>query len=82
MLERRAHIESITDEGLKVKIKGRNVVVGAVYPSLGDIAAEYERRTGRTVASATVFRDLKALGYVSKVRPRVVKNDRRRMRQG
>ena len=75
MLERRAHIESITDEELKVKIKGRNVVVGAVYPSLGDIAAEYERRTGRTVASATVFRDLKALGYVSKVRPRVVNND-------
>lgn len=75
MLERRSVIEAITDEELKVRLKGRQVIVGAVYPSLGDIAAEYERRSGKTVASATVFRDLKALGYVSKIRPRVVNND-------
>lgn len=42
---------------------------------MSDIVAEYTRRTEDTVAPATVFRDLKAMDFVSVVRPRVVNND-------
>lgn len=75
--QRRKIIVAIAKEKLKENIKGRATVVGAKFSSLGEIAKEYKVRTrGRkTVAPATVARDLNACGFSSLVRPRVVNND-------
>lgn len=77
MKQRRKIIVEIAKEKLKENVKGRATVVGAKFSSLGEIAKEYKvRARGRkTVAPATVARDLKACGFSSLVRPRVVNND-------
>lgn len=73
---RRKVIVAIAKEKLFEKIKGRKVVVGKKFSSLGDIAREYAvRRRGLSVSPMTVSRDLKAEGFGSRVRPRVVNND-------
>ena len=72
---RRKVVSSIADEEVTKLVHGRKVRVGKAFPSLGEIAAEYERRSGGTVAPATVHRDLSACGFVSRARPRVVNND-------
>lgn len=75
--KRRKIIVAIAKEKLKEKCKGRDTVVGAKFSSLGEIAKEYSVRVGgrKTVAPATVGRDLNACGFSSKMRPRVVNND-------
>ena len=81
MASRRQVISAIADETLFETVHGRQVAVGKAYPSLGEIAAEYARRSGETVAPATVCRDLHASGFASKARPRVVNNDPRKNRE-
>lgn len=73
--KRRQVVVAIAREARVEKIKGRKVVVGKAFPALGDIAKEFLKRRKVTVARATVSRDLRASGFTSKVRPRVVNND-------
>lgn len=75
MKARQEAITAIAKELVVEKVKGRNVIVGRKFASLGEMAAEYAKRTGATVAPATVCRDLAAAGFKSRVRPRVVNND-------
>lgn len=74
MKARRGEIVAIAKELVTELVKGRTVVVGRRFASLGEIAAEYARRTGVAVAPATACRDLTAAGFKSRVRPRVVNN--------
>ena len=72
---RRKLIKEIARKPRVEKREGRMVVVGKMFPSLNAIAVEYACVAGEAVASATVSRDLRAVGVNSRVRPRVVNND-------
>lgn len=74
---RRAAIARIAAVKRYEVVRGRRVEEGKLYASGAAILGEYERRMKgrRATTLPTVYRDMKALGLKSLVRPKVVNND-------
>ena len=72
VLARRARVRGLV--GAKKVVDG--LVVGRKYPSVRSIHAAYKRLRGAPKACfATIHRDIRALGFKSRVRPKVVNDD-------
>lgn len=72
VIARRAIIKSLVVA--KKVVDG--VDVGRKYPSVRSIEAAYKRREGAPMAhTSTIHRDIQALGFKSRVRPKVVNDD-------
>lgn len=72
---RRNVVADIARLKVTARIHGRDVAIGKQFPTLQEIANEYERLTGHEVSIATVQRDLVSQDIKSVRRPRVVNND-------